>query len=64
MRVVHPGGRSSYAISYADQKRAESYQGDEKPHIELIGQYRKFNRKYPREVYTVQGDALATKLCS
>jgi hypothetical protein len=55
MRVVHPGGGSAYAISYTDQKRVESYQGGEKPQIELVGHYHKFNYGYPREVHTVQG---------
>jgi biotin operon repressor len=54
MRVVHPGGGSSYAISYTDQKRVESYQGGEKPQIELAGHYHKFNYGFPREVHTVQ----------
>jgi len=54
MRVVHPGGGSSYAISYTDQKRVESYQGGEKPHVELAGHYHKANYGYPREVHAVQ----------
>lgn len=54
MRVVHPGGGSSYAISYTDQKRVESYQGGEKPSIELAGHYHKFNYGFPREVHTLQ----------
>jgi biotin operon repressor len=54
MRVVHPGGGSAYAISYTDQKRVESYQGGEKPQIELVGHYHKYNVGYPREVHTVQ----------
>jgi len=55
MRIVHPGGGSAYAISYTDQKRVESYQGGEKPQIELVGHYHKFNYGYPREVHTLQG---------
>lgn len=55
MRVVHPGGGSAYAISYTDQKRVESYQGGEKPQIELVGHYHKFNHGFPREVHTIQG---------
>jgi hypothetical protein len=55
MRIVHPGGGSAYAISYTDQKRVESYQGGEKPQIELVGHYHKFNYGYPREVHCVQG---------
>lgn len=54
MRVVHPGGGSAYAISYTDQKRTESYQGGEKPHVELVGHYHKWNHGYPREVHTIQ----------
>lgn len=54
MRVVHPGGGSSYAISYTDQKRVESYQGGEKPQVEIAGHYHKFNYGYPREVHTLQ----------
>lgn len=55
MRIVHPGGGSAYAISYTDQKRVESYQGGEKPQIELVGHYHKFNHGFPREVHTIQG---------
>ena len=55
MRVVHPGGGSAYAISYTDQKRVESYQGGEKPQVELVGHYHKFNHGFPREVHTIQG---------
>jgi hypothetical protein len=54
MRLVHPGGGSSYAISYTDQKRVESYSGGEKPNAELAGHYHKFNIGYPREVWTAQ----------
>lgn len=54
MRVVHPGGGSAYAISYTDQKRMESYQGGEKPQVEIVGHYHKWNVGYPREVHTVQ----------
>lgn len=53
-RVVHPGGGSAYAISYTDQKRVESYQGGEKPQVEFVGHYHKFNIGYPREVHTFQ----------
>ncbi len=53
-RVVHPGGGSAYAVSYTDQKRVESYQGGEKPQLEIVGHYHKFNYGFPREVHTVQ----------
>jgi len=53
-RVVHPGGGSAYAVSYTDQKRVESYQGGEKPQLEIVGHYHKFNHGFPREVETIQ----------
>jgi transcriptional regulator with XRE-family HTH domain len=53
-RVVHPGGGSAYAVSYTDQKRVESYQGGEKPQLEIVGHYHKFNYGFPREVHTIQ----------
>ncbi len=54
MRLVHAGGGSAYATSYAPQKIVESYQGGEKPNILLIGHYHKAEYGYPREVHTVQ----------
>jgi len=54
MRVMHPGGGSTYAISYTEQKIVESFQGGEKPHILLAGHYHKYNQGYSREVHTVQ----------
>jgi hypothetical protein len=54
MRVSHPGGGSAYATSYTEQKLVESYQGGEKPHIQLVGHYHKLSHGYPREVHTVQ----------
>lgn len=54
MRIVHPGGGSAYATSYALQKLVESYQGGEKPRILLAGHYHKFDFGYPREIYVLQ----------
>lgn len=54
MRVMHPGGGSSYAFSYAPQKIVESFQGGEKPHILLLGHYHKASYDYIRDVHTVQ----------
>jgi biotin operon repressor len=53
-RVVHPGGGSAYATSYAAQKLVESYQGGEKPQVLIIGHYHKFEHGFPREVHCVQ----------
>lgn len=54
MRVVHPGGGSSYAISYSIQKIIESYQGGEKPDILLAGHYHKADYIFNRGVHAVQ----------
>ncbi|MFN3323409.1 MAG: HTH domain-containing protein [Bryobacteraceae bacterium] len=54
MKVMHPGGGSAYALSYAPQKLVESFQGGEKPSALLIGHYHKFDFNYSREVFCVQ----------
>lgn len=54
LRLIHAGGGSSYATSYAPQKIVESYQGGEKPNILLVGHYHKAEYGYPREVHVVQ----------
>lgn len=54
IRVLHPGGGSSYATSYTAQKIVESYQGGEKPHILLIGHYHKAEYLFCRGVHCVQ----------
>ena len=55
IRVMHPGGGSAYAISYAPQKIVESFQGGEKPNILLIGHYHKMDFCYPRNVFCISG---------
>jgi len=41
VKVIHAGGGSSYAYSYASQKLVESFQGGEKPAVCIIGHYHK-----------------------
>lgn len=55
LRIVHPGGGSSYAYSYTSQKLVESYSPGEKPHILLMGHYHKACFDYIRGVHVVQG---------
>ena len=55
IRIVHPGGGSSYAISYTSQKLVESYSPGEKPNILLMGHYHKMEYNFIRGVYVVQG---------
>ncbi len=54
LRIVHLGGGSSYATSYAVQKYAESLQGGEKPKIGIFGHTHKYDSSYPREIHCVQ----------
>lgn len=54
MRLIHAGGGSAYATSYAAQKIVESYTGGEKPDVLLIGHYHKAEYGFPRGVHCVQ----------
>lgn len=54
MLVMHPGGGSAYAHSYAPQKIVEGFQGGEKPAVLLIGHYHKLSYDIIRNVHTVQ----------
>lgn len=52
--VVHPGGGSSYAVSYTSQKLVESFDGGSKPAVLLIGHYHKAVYLMARNVHTLQ----------
>jgi len=54
IRLIHIGGGSSYAFSYASQKYAESLQAGEKPRVVLVGHLHKFDVCYPREIFMAQ----------
>ena len=54
IKLMHPGGGSAYAISYASQKIVESFQGGEKPALLLLGHYHKMDFCLPREVFCLQ----------
>lgn len=54
LRLMHAGGGSSYATSYAAQKIIESFQGGEKPSVLMIGHYHKLMYAYIRGVHAVQ----------
>lgn len=54
IKLIHAGGGSSYAFSYAAQKLAESFQGGEKPAVAIIGHYHKLDYSFPRSVHCVQ----------
>lgn len=54
LRVMHPGGGSSYALSYRPQKIIESFEGGEKPAVLLMGHYHKIDFGLVRNVWYVQ----------
>ena len=58
VKVIHTGGGSSYAFSYASQKLAESFQGGEKPDICIIGHLHKFDYCLARGVHCVQAGCI------
>jgi len=55
MRLFHPGGGSSYAISYVTQKIVESLSGGEKPSLMLVGHFHKSMYHMVRNVHVIQG---------
>ena len=58
MRLMHPGGGTAYALSYKAQKSAEALQGGEKPQIQAIGHYHKFDYNYAREIHNIMTGCL------
>jgi len=51
LRLIHPGGGSSYALSYKPQKIIEAYSGGTKPNILGIGHFHKMIQMYYRNVH-------------
>lgn len=52
--LMHPGGGSAYAISYAPQKIVEGFDGGDKPAVLLLGHYHKASYNLIRNVHTIQ----------
>jgi len=53
LRIMHPGGGSSYALSYKPQKIIESFSGGNKPNILILGHYHKSGFFTIRNVHTI-----------
>jgi uncharacterized protein (DUF433 family) len=53
LAVVHPGGGTSYALSYTVQKIIEALEGGEKPAVSLYGHYHKLWSGNIRNVWVV-----------
>ena len=54
LHIMHPGGGSAYAVSYAPQKIVEAYDGGDKPAVLLIGHYHKMSYNLARNVHAIQ----------
>lgn len=54
MLVMHPGGGSAYATSYAIQKIIEGFQPGEKPAVAVFGHYHKIEYLQVRGVHCLQ----------
>lgn len=54
LAVMHPGGGSSYALSYRPQKIVESLEGGEKPAAIVMGHYHKLEALNVRNVWVLQ----------
>lgn len=61
IRVQHPGGGSSYALSYTPQKIVESLSGGDKPNILLLGHYHKSGNFFIRNIHTILGGCFQTQ---
>ena len=61
IEILHPGGGSSYALSYRPQKIVESLEGGSKPDILLIGHYHKMLQMYYRNVHTFMTGTLQSQ---
>lgn len=53
VRLSHPGGGTSYALSYNTQKTIESLQGNTKPHVLIEGHYHKAMYAFIRNVHSL-----------
>ena len=58
MELRHPGGGSSYSISYKSQKMIDSLSGGEKPNILIIGHFHKAEYISYRNVHCLQAGTL------
>ena len=54
LSLMHPGGGSAYAISYAPQKIVEAFDGGDKPAVLIIGHYHKASYQLTRNVHAIQ----------
>lgn len=54
LRMLHPDGGSSYAISYKSQKIVESLSGGDKPNALFIGHFHKAEYIFYRNIHTFQ----------
>jgi predicted phosphodiesterase len=58
IKLLHPEGGSSYAISYKSQKIIESLEGGHKPNVLLIGHFHKSEYIFYRNIHCVQAGTM------
>jgi predicted phosphodiesterase len=58
IKLLHPDGGSSYAISYKSQKIIESLEGGKKPNVLLIGHFHKSEYIFYRNIHCIQAGTL------
>lgn len=56
--LLHPGGGSSYALSYRPQKWSEALEGGSKPHIAILGHYHKGCYIRPRNIHVLSAECM------
>ena len=61
IRLIHPDGGSSYALSYKPQKIIESLEGGTKPEVLIIGHFHKAEYLFYRNVHTLQAGCLESQ---
>ena len=61
LELLHPGGGSSYALSYKPQKIVESLEGGTKPDVLLIGHFHKALYMYYRNVHAFMTGTLQSQ---
>lgn len=61
IRMVHPDGGSSYAISYKTQKMCESLEGGKKPNVLLIGHFHKAEYLFYRNIHCIQAGTMESQ---
>lgn len=58
IRLIHPDGGTSYALSYKPQKIIESLESGQKPNLLLIGHFHKMSYMFYRNVHCIMAGTM------